>query len=431
MRPDDLVPHSGSTRCVSEGPGSRGPRRRVGLVCGVLLLIAGCSRSAAPSPGDTGKPEAGAEVPAVKGVRPQKRTMSLKIEQPGHVEAFESTPVFAKIAGYVGKVNVDIDDLVDDKQVLVEVDLPEMVEEVKQKAAAVDVAAAKVQLARESLKAAEARVETTKAAYERWEGQYKREDRLVREKVLDAQTSEETLNQFKASAAAHKESIAHRDLAKVSIDAAIANQREAEAEHKRLQALSDYAQIKAPYPCVVTWRNVHTGWFVQPPSGDKREPLLIVERRDKYRVVVEVPEADAALVRKGDSASFRVPKLMDRSFKGRVQRTTWSLDSKTHTLRAEMDWDKPDPSVRPGHYVNATITVEHPDVWAVPASAVVTQDGQSICFRVRDGKAVRTPVVVGIKSGGLVEVAGPEDWKESDQIVANPAGLKDGQAVRE
>src|SRR5262249_10801097 len=158
--------------------------------------------------------------------------------------------------------------------------------------------------------------------------------------------------------------------------------------------------------------NVHTGWFVQPPSGDKREPLLIVERRDKYRVVVEVPEADAALVRKGDAAAFRVPKLKDRSFKGIVQRTAWSLDSKTGTLRAEMDWDKPDQSVRPGHYVNATITVEHANVWALPATAVVTQDGQSVCFRVRDGKAVRTPVVVGIKSGGLVEVVGPEDWKE-------------------
>jgi RND family efflux transporter MFP subunit len=356
--------------------------------------------------------------------------MSLKIEQPGHVEAFESTPIFAKLAGYVGKVNVDIDDAVDDKQVLVELDVPEMVEEVNQKAAAVDVAAARVQVARESFKEAEARVETFKAAHERWQSEFDRFDDLVRNKVLDAQTREETLHQLKSSAAAHKESLAHRDLAKVAIQAAQANQREAEAEHKRLQALLDYAQIKAPYPCVVTWRNVHTGWFVQPPSGDKREPLLTVERRDKYRVVVEVPEADAAFVRKGDAASFRVPKLMDRTFKEKVQRTTWSLDSKTHTLRAEMDWDNPDPSVRPGHYVNATITVEHADVWALPASAVVKQDGQSVCFRVRDGKAVRTPVVVGIKSGGLVELAGPEDWKESDQIVANPAGLKDGQTVR-
>jgi RND family efflux transporter MFP subunit len=400
-------------------------------MCGVILVLAGCSKSAGPPPADAGKPEAGTDSPVIKAVSPKRQTMTLKIEQPGHIEAFESTPIFAKIAGYVGKVNVDIDDPIDDKQVLVELDVPEMVEEVKQKAAAVDVAKAKVQLANASFKEAEARLETTKAAYDRWESEYNRVDRLVRDKVIDAQTRDETLNQFKASAAAHKESIAHRDWARVTIDAAEANQREAEAEHKRLQALLDYAQIKAPYPCVVTQRNVHSGWFVQPPSGDKKEPLLIVERRDKYRVVVEVPEGDAALVRKGDAAAFRVPKLRDRSFTGKVQRTAWSLDSKTRTLRAETDWVKPDQSVRPGHYVNATITVDHADVWTVPATAVITQDAQSFCFRVRDGKVIRTPVVVGIKSGGLVEVAGPEDWDESDKIVTNPTALKDGQPVRE
>jgi HlyD family secretion protein len=403
------------------------PARRCSLL---VILLSGCGQPAAPAPAAPGKRESSVEVPVVKIAHPEKRTMSLKVEQPGHVEAFESTPIFAKIAGYVGKVNVDIDDRVDDKHVLLELNVPEMVEEVKQKAAAVDVAAAKVQLARASFKEAEARVETRKAAYDRWEGQYEREDRLVRDKVLDAQTSEETLNQFKASAAAHKESLAHRDLAKAGIDAALASQREAEAEHQRLLALLDYAQIKAPYPCVVTLRNVHTGWFVQPPSGDKREPLLVVERRDKYRVVVEVPEGDAALVRKGDTATFRVPALKGRSFTSKLERTAWSLDSKTRTLRAEMDWEKPDESVRPGQYVNATITVEHRDVWTVPVAAVVSQEGQSFCFRVRDGKAVRAPVVVGIKSGGLVEVAGPEDWKESDKVVTNPAGLNDGQVVR-
>jgi RND family efflux transporter MFP subunit len=306
-----------------------------------------------------------------------------------------------------------------------------MVEDVKQKAAAADVAAAKVQVARASLKEAEARLETTKAAYDRWETEYNRLEGLVRENVLDKQTRDEALHQFKASGAAHKESLAHRDLTRVAIDAALATQREAEAEHKRLQALLGYAQIKAPYPCVVTLRNVHTGHFVQPPSGDKKEPLLIVERRDKYRVVVEVPETDAALIHKGDSATFRVPALKGRSFSGKVQRTAWSLDSKTRTLRAEMDWEKPDESVRPGQYVNATITVVHADVWALPAEAVFTQDGQSFCCRVRDGKTVRTPVVVGLKSGGSVEVAGPEDWKESDEIVAaNPAHYENGQAVK-
>ncbi len=394
------------------------------------VFLSGCNKPAASVPADAAKPEPAAAT-TVKVVHPERKTMSLKIEQPGHIEAFESTPIFAKIPGYVGAVNVDIDDKVDDKQVMVELDVPEMVEEVKLKAAAVALTVVEVQQARESLKAAEARLDMAKAAYERWESEYKRDERLVLEKVLDEQIREEALHQFKAAAAAQKESIAKRDLAKVDIEAAQARQRVAEAEHRRLEALLGYAQIKAPYAGMVTLRNVHTGHFVQPPTGAKGDPLLVVERRDKYRVVVEVEEADAALVRKGDAATIRVPKLNGRSFPAKVQRTAWSLESKTRTLRVEMDWDKPDASVRPGHYVNATITVEHEDVWSVPAAAVVTQEGQSFCFRVREGKVVRTPLVVGIKSGGRIEVAGPEDWEATDEIVTStPAALKDGQAVR-
>jgi HlyD family secretion protein len=367
----------------------------------------------------------------VKVVKPERKTLRQSIVQPGHVEAFEQTPIYAKVSGYVRAVNVDIDDKVDDKQVLVELDVPEMVEEAKQKAAAAELAAVQVKQAREALNAAEARLETTKAALERWESEYKRVEGLVRDKVIAVEARDEALNQFKAAAAAQKESTAKRDLAKVDIEAAQARQREAEAEHRRLEALVNYARIKAPYPGVVTLRNVHTGHFVQPPTGAKSDPLLIVERRDKFRVVIEVPEADAALVRKGDSATFRVPALKGRSFPAKVQRTAWALDSKTRTLRAEMDWEKPDETVRPGQYVSATITIERPDVWALPETAVFSRDGQSFCYRVRDGKALRTPVDVGIKENGFVEVIGPEEWKESDRIVVtNPASIQDGQAVK-
>jgi HlyD family secretion protein len=408
------------------------PRRLYVFICAQLWLVlfTACNEPAASLPADAVKPES-ADASTVKVMHPERRTLTLKIEQPGHVEAFESTPIFAKVAGYVQKVNVDIDDKVDAGKVLVEIDVPETVEEVKQRAAAVDVATAKVQLTREAFKVAEARLETTKAAYDRWESESNRVDGLVRSKVIDAQTGDETLNQFKAAAATHKESLANRDLARVAIDAARAYLREAEADHKRLQALLDYAQIKTPYPCVVTLRNVHTGWFVQPPSGDKREPLLIVERRDLYRVVIEVPETSAAFVNKGVAATIGIPALGGQGEVLKVQRTARSLDAKTRTLRAEFDWAKPPDWVRPGQYVTAMIVVEHKNVWTLPESAVFVKDGQVFCCRVVDGKIVRTPIHPGIKQGGRVETRGPDDWKETDEVVAtNPGSYEDGLAVK-
>ena len=51
----------------------------------------------------------------------------------------------------------------------------------------------------------------------------------------------------------------------------------------------------------------------------------------------------------------------------------------------------PEGELLPGLYVDVTITVEHWDVWTLPASAVVTGEDESFCYRLESGKAVRTP----------------------------------------
>jgi hypothetical protein len=44
---------------------------------------------------------------------------------------------------------------------------------------------------------------------------------------------------------------------------------------------------------------------------------------------------------------------------------------------------------------------------------------------------VRAPIQLGIKQGGRVEVIGPEDWKETDEVAAvNPGSFEDGQTVK-
>jgi HlyD family secretion protein len=395
-----------------------------------LILLSGCTKPAASLPEDAAKPEP-TTATTVKVVHPERKTMTLKIEQPGHVEAFESTPIFAKIAGYVRAVNVDIDDPVDEQNVLVELDVPEMVAEAERRKADVALAEAEIAQAKSALAIADARLEGAQALVERWKSEYERLQSLAQSKVIDEQTRDETKLQFKAAEATRKERAAQRLLALDDISAAEKKFDVARAEHKRVLALLDYSRIHVPYPGVVTLRNVHRGHFVQPPSGDKREPLLIVERRDLYRVVMETPETTAAFVKKGVAATIGIPALGGRGEVLKVQRTAWSLDSKTRTLRAEFDWVKPPDWVRPGQYVTATIVVEHKNVWTLPESAVFVKDGQVFCSRIQDGRIVRTPIQLGIKQGGRVEASPPEDWKESDEVVAvNAANHEDGQTVR-
>jgi membrane fusion protein (multidrug efflux system) len=104
-----------------------------------------------------------------------------------------------------------------------------------------------------------------------------------------------------------------------------------------------------------------------------------------------------------------------------------------------------DGKLLPGKFVSATIIAERKNVWSLPTTAVVTQGELTFCYCVENGKAVRTPIQLGLRGGELVEVlkkqttpAKPDEegqWEgisgEEIIVASDPASLTDGQAVRE
>jgi multidrug efflux pump subunit AcrA (membrane-fusion protein) len=80
------------------------------LAASVVLLgmASGCNGPSATPPNRASDPE----TPEVKVVRPEKKDVRRLIERPGYnIEAYERTPLYARIAGYVQKWNVDMGDV--------------------------------------------------------------------------------------------------------------------------------------------------------------------------------------------------------------------------------------------------------------------------------------------------------------------------------
>ncbi|HVK11973.1 MAG TPA: efflux RND transporter periplasmic adaptor subunit [Gemmataceae bacterium] len=422
--------------------------------------LVGCSQSPpTQTPSGTAAPAATFTV-----VRPEKKALPKTIEQPGTVRAFEEAPLHAKLAGFVTAVKADIGDRVEAGAVLAELGIPELEDEGRMKAALVDRARAHVEQAKKQVTIAEANVvvaeaQTAEAAagvrradavYARWESEARRVGEMVRTRVVDPQTGDETTNQFRAAEAARDEARARgtaseklavkakAELGKATEDvkAAEADERVAAAEAARLKSLLGYRQIKAPFAGTVTRRAVDPGHFVQAPGGSKAEPLFTVVRVDTVRVPVEVPEADAALVRNGAKAAVRVPALRGAEFTGTVSRSAGALDSAARTLRTEIDLPNPEGTLRPGMFATVRIVCEMPPAWVLPAAAVLKQADQTVVYLARDGKAVRLPVRPGRTDGTFTEVfqkqkaGGWEDWTGSEPVLAGPiATLSDGQEV--
>ena len=80
---------------------------------------------------------------------------------------------------------------------------------------------------------------------------------------------------------------------------------------------------------VVTSRNVDTGHLTV--AGAQGEPLFIVARSDIVTVTVGVPEMYAAAVDPGDPAVIRLQAIPGKPLDGKVSRTAYALESKSHT----------------------------------------------------------------------------------------------------
>jgi HlyD family secretion protein len=446
-------------------------RHKVASLAWVLLALAplcatGCGSHATAKSGESGN-----ESTHVSVVHVQRGTLTRFIEQPGYLKAYETTPIYTKIAGFAEEPKVDIGDKVKKDETLVKIWIPEVLTDLKVKAARVEQAKADVHQAQENEKACKATVEAMRARIleaeagilkcqsdvERWKAEEVRGEKLLKQGIFDKATLDEIINQRKVSEASEKEARAKRDAvkgtfdesqarygkSKADVDVAQRHQEVTDAEYQQWKDWVAYADLKAPYDGIITLRNVHTGHFLQPSmsgsTSKSAEPLFCVMRYDIMRVTIQVPETDAAVVKKGDEAKIRLQALPGQIIKGTVTRFTWSLDEKARTLKVEVHVKNPKEEMRPGMYANVILTAKVPDAQMLPPEAVLTDGDKSYCYEVVNGKVRRVDVEQGLVGEEGVQVLRKrlpgakshwEDFTGQENFVAsNPAALLEGQAV--
>jgi multidrug efflux pump subunit AcrA (membrane-fusion protein) len=438
----------------------------LGLALGLLAMLAlpGCEHEHKTEVRHVSAP------PTVRVVRPQIRNIVRVVGQPSFTEAYERTSIYPKLSAYIEKWYVDIGDKVKKNQVLADLFVPEIEEDCQTKKATVELDKQRVELAKKlvrvadaDIKSAKARLQSAKAIWAqydaqvvRWDSEVKRLGREVKQGVVDPQVLLESENQLKGTIAARDASVA--DIAKaeaelesktatfqedeVAVAVAEANVEVATSDWKRMEAWVGYLKLYAPYDGVVVARNANTGDFVLPavgdPSTDNRAPHLspggtaapiyVIDRTDVVRIFVDIPEHDANFVRVGTKAMVLAKAFRDQPVIGAVTRTSWALNFKSRTLRAEIDLpntgsaipeDLPkatrealahvklpdtDSQILPGMYAYGKVIIERPDVMAVPVSALTYSGDKTFIWSHENGKAVRTEVQTGVSDGLWVEV---------------------------
>ncbi|MGH7139580.1 MAG: efflux RND transporter periplasmic adaptor subunit, partial [Pirellulales bacterium] len=367
---------------------------------------------------------------------------------------------------------VDIGDKVKKDQVLADLFVPEVEEDCQTKFEAVELAEEQVKLAEEKVKVADANVEVAAAHLEaakeildQYEAQVarwaKEVARLTRETKLghvDVRVLRESESQLKSSEGARDAALAEIERAdadltsktatfdqdEVGVEVAKAAVEVARHDYLRVKALVDwYLKLYAPYNGVVVARNANTWDFVLPATGDptadryrdpnkspsgSAAPIYVIDRTDVVRVFVDIPEHDANFVRAGTKATVLAKSYLDDPVVAAVTRTSWALNVKSRTLRAEIDLPntgskvpedlpqstreamaeielpKTDSDILPGMYAYGKVIIERPSVLALPVAALVHSGDQTFYWSYENGKAVRTEVQTGVSDGQWVEV---------------------------
>ena len=131
-------------------------------------------------------------------------------------------------------------------------------------------------------------------------------------------------------------------------------------------------------------------------------------------MIFETP--DLALIKPGQNAQVRLSVFPDRVFEGKVQRLDVGLERESRTFEVFVLLDNPEVQLRPNMQATVEIGIgKTEEAMAVPERAVLGELGNLFVF-VREGNTFeRRNVVLGIRSGELVEVT--EGVLPGDQVV--------------
>lgn len=298
----------------------------------------------------------GRESTRVAVVSPKRLRSDRQLVLPGSVRPLSETTLYPQTNGYIKDFLVDIGDRVVEGQPLLEIETPELDQQLDQARAALAQAEAGLGQARANRDYSN----TSLARYK-----VLRPSGVASQQELDQRSSEALVSAANVTAA----------------EAAVAVQQ---ANLRRLVQTKRFARVEAPFAGTITVRSIDRGSLV---TAGNNSPLFRLVATDPVRVFVQVPQDIATKVVPGQPASMSVRELADKPFTGTIARTSGALDPTTRTLTAEVRIPNPDNRLLTGMYGEVTLTLASPHpVYELPGTAlyndaaglrVATVDAQS------------------------------------------------------
>ncbi|HEX7816298.1 efflux RND transporter periplasmic adaptor subunit [Dyella sp.] len=369
----------------------RPPRLRlaitIGLGLAVAAVVAGLSYRSVES--HDLKQWTDAQItPTVTVIEPSHHSGVQSMTLPGHLDAWISAPIHARVGGYLKHWSVDIGDKVNAGDVLATIDTPELDQQFEQ---------AKAELSR-----AQANVRLADTTAKRWQN-------LLQSRSVSKQEADE-----KASEA----------------ETARANALAAKADVDRIAALESFKRIVAPFAGTVTSRNTDIGDLIT-ANNNSGKPLFTIADTNKMRLYTEVPQSFASSVTPGMKVKLLVLGHGGETVDGTLIGNSNAINQASGTLLAQFQVDNPRKDLLPGDFAEVQLPLAaNEKTVTVPATTLLFRAaGPQIAVVGKDNHVVLRDVHIAMDLGDRLEI--DHGLEPGDRVVDHPSdSLMQGDTVQ-
>jgi RND family efflux transporter MFP subunit len=363
----------------------------VAFLLACVAALAGCGEGR-KADADT------AEAPPAAVVKVMRANISDTLEIASEFQPFQEVDVYAKVSGYIQKLDVDYGTHVKQGQVLATLEIPELRQQIQQDEATVRRNEHDLARAKEELNRAQSAYKVAHLTYTRLADVQKTQPELVAQQEIDEVQGKDL--EADAEVSAERAALDSAEQALLAAKAALGKD----------QALYDYSRMTAPFDGVVTQLYAFQGALLPAgtsSSSNKGDSALChLSQNNLLRLVIPVPERAVSTLQIGAAVAVDVSAI-GRTFQGKIVRFSDQIDLTTRTMHTEVDVPNPQYQLVPGMYASVKIPLHSAaQVLTIPVQAVrITGEGKGIALVVGPGNKIdRRELALGLQSSTDVEV---------------------------
>jgi len=403
------------------------------IFCIIILFGIGCSSSSTKEPKNRKE-----EVIPVQVARVKKELMRMEISTVGTVLPLQEVVVTPKVAGKIERIFVKEGDFVKVGDVLIKLEQTDFLLAIRQAEAALGTARANLAnlLAGtrvEKIEQAKAALHQAQANLTNMEKEYQRMKQLAAIGVVAQRQLDVAIAQYESAIAQVKQAREQLDMLKrgpteEEIEFARAQVGQAEAGVAVARNNLIDTTMKAPFSGLITARFVDEG--VQIYTAPKTEILKLTDV-SRVKIVVPVSERDFPKVKIGTPTESKMDALEGKIFQGRVTRIIPEINPISRNFNVEVEIPNPNLHLKSGMFANIRLFVAQKETLTISRETLITDlvTGVSYAFVVEGDQAVRRRLILGERSGLLIEVL--EGLKEGENLVIKGQNrLKPGSKVK-